>query len=125
MLTSWDESSGKEINDLILFCKESHVCGTTVESQYYAPPTETERGRRVSTKHVCCHCYADSKFVTDEDVEIRFERRGRAYLPMCRDCLDNGVGMIWKKGKPNIHQRETEKQAKRAVGRNVNKRTNK
>ena len=54
VLTSWDESSDKEINDLILFCKESHVCGTTVESQYYAPPTETERGRRVTTKHVCC-----------------------------------------------------------------------
>ena len=125
VLTSWDESSDKEINDLILFCKESHVCGTAVESQYYAPPTETERGRRVSTKHVCCHCYADSKFVTNEDVEIGFERRRRAYLPMCRDCLDNGVSMIWKKGKPNIHQREIEKRAKRAVGRNVNKRTKK
>ena len=100
------------------------MCGTTFESQYYAPP-KTERWRRVSTKHVCYHCYADSKFVTDNDVETRFERRGRAYLPMCRGCLDNGVSMIWKKGKPNIHQRGAEKRAKRVFGRNVNKRTQK
>ena len=65
----------------------------TVESQYYAQP-KTERLRRVSTEHVCCHCYANSKFVTDKDVGITFEMRGRAHLPMYEDCPYNGVGMI-------------------------------
>ena len=32
--TSWVESPDKEIDNLILLHKESHVCDTAVESQY-------------------------------------------------------------------------------------------
>ena len=60
------------------------MCGASVEAQYYAPEGDIERGRRARTKHVCCHCYADSHLAKNIDVEAREERLGQGYLPMCR-----------------------------------------
>ena len=71
-----------EEEDTMLFFRESHVCGDSVEAQYYVPEGDIERGRRVITKHVCCHCYADIHLAKNKDVEAREERRGKGYLPM-------------------------------------------
>ena len=73
-----------EEEDPMIFCRESHVCGSSVEAQYYAPEGGIDRGKRVRTKHVCCHCYADSHLAKKNDVEAREERLGQGYLPMCR-----------------------------------------
>ena len=78
----------------MIFCRESHVCEALVEVQYYAPEGDTGRGRRVSTKHVCCHCYADNHLAKNKEVKTREERRGQGYLPMCKDCLNNGVPVV-------------------------------
>ena len=52
--------SADEEEETMIFCRWSQVCGDLVEVQYYAPGGDIERLSRVSTKHVCCHCYADS-----------------------------------------------------------------
>ena len=55
----------------MLFCREYHVCGASVEVQYYAPEGYIDRGRRVSMKHVCCHCYDDSQLKNNNNMEAR------------------------------------------------------
>ena len=70
MATALTDGSDEE-DKPIIFCRESHMCGALVELQYYAPNGEIERGRRVSTKHVCCHCYADSHLANNKDAEAR------------------------------------------------------
>ena len=44
-----------EEEEPMIFCRECHVCGSSVEAKYYAPEGGIERGRRVITKNVCCH----------------------------------------------------------------------
>ena len=83
----------------MIFCRESHVCGASVEAWYCAPEGEIDRGGRFSTKHVCCQCYADSHLAKNKDVDAREERRGQVYLPMCKYCLNNGVPVAYKRGK--------------------------
>ena len=60
-----------EEEDPMLFCRESHVCGDSVEAQYYAPEGDIGRGRTVSTKHVCCHCYADIHLAKNKELKAR------------------------------------------------------
>ena len=54
MATALTDGADEEEEPMI-FCRESYVCGDLVEAQYYAPEGDIERGRRVSSKHVCCH----------------------------------------------------------------------
>ena len=56
MATALTDGADEEEEQMI-FCRESHVCQALVEAQYYAPEGDIERGMRVRTKHVCCHCY--------------------------------------------------------------------
>ena len=70
MATLLTDDSDEEEEPMI-FCRESHVCGASVEAQYYAPEGDIGIGRRESTKHVCCHCYADSHLAKNKDLEAR------------------------------------------------------
>ena len=76
MAAARTSGDGKE-KEPLLFCREAHVCGTSIEAQYYAPEGDIDKGGRISTKPICCHCYADSHLVRDKDVEVLKERRGR------------------------------------------------
>ena len=55
----------------MIFFRESHVCAASVEAQYYVPEGDIGRGSTVSTKHVCCHCYADIHLAKNKEVEAR------------------------------------------------------
>ena len=90
-----------EEDEPMLFCRESHVCGASVEAQYYLPEGEIERRRRARTKHVCCHCYTDIHLEKNKDAEAREDRRVQGYLTMCKDCLKNGAKVAYKRVKAN------------------------
>ena len=47
MATACTSEAGEE-EEPLLFCREAHVCGTSAETQYYAPEGDTERGERVA-----------------------------------------------------------------------------
>ena len=85
--------------------------------QYYAPEGDIERGRRVSTKQVCFHCYSDSYLANNKDVETIKESRGQGYSPMCKDCLKNGVTVAYKRGEANQVQAANKKRKKKSIGR--------
>ena len=65
----------------LLFCREAHVYGASVEAQYYAPTGIVKRGRKIRTKHIYCHSYADNHLTKNKDVVAREERQGQGYLP--------------------------------------------
>ena len=90
--------------------------GASVEAQYYAPEGYIERGRRVSTKQVFFHCYADSHLANNKDVEAREDSRGQGYLPMCKDCINNGLPLVYKRGEANQVQAAKENSKKKSVG---------
>ena len=65
-----DEEDEKEAESPLLFCIESHICQTTVETQYYAPENNQRRGRRVAAKWcVCSHCYTDENLANKDEVK--------------------------------------------------------
>ena len=116
MINGSEEDSERE--EPILFCREANLCGAVVEAQYYAPKNKKERGSRIITKYVCCHCYADRKLASIKDVEAREERRGRKFNPICKDCLSNGVPVVYTKGaKKNQAQASSEKRKRKDAGR--------
>ena len=82
----------------ILFCREANLCGTAVEAQYYAPKDSQGKRKRISTKHICCHCNTDRNLAKNKDVEEREERMERPFHPICKDCLCNGVPVVYAKG---------------------------
>ena len=45
------------------------------------------------------------------------ERQGRGYLPMCKECLRNGVLVVWKRSKADKLQAANEKRKKKSTGR--------
>ena len=64
-----EDEEGNNEQEPILFCKEAHVCGTAIESQYYAPPnTPRKCGRIIATKYICCHFYTDGDLVSRQGV---------------------------------------------------------
>ena len=67
-------------------------------------------------KHVCFHCYANSHLAENKDVEAIEERQVRGYLRMCKDCLNNGVPVAYKRGGVNQVQAAKEKSKKKSVG---------
>ena len=97
----------------LLFCKEAHVCGTTIESQYYAPEETPSKGGRVPAKHICCHCYTDSHFANKKYVQGKHALSGRGFLPICKDCVDDGAMPVFKKGRPNQVELTREKVQKK------------
>ena len=98
---------GDEREEPILFCREANLCGSVVEAQYYAPKDKTGRGNRIHTKYICIHCYADKKLASNKDVEAREERQGRPFHPIFKDCLRNGVPVVYKTGeKKNTRDRQ-------------------
>ena len=115
MATALTDASD-EVEEPKLFCRESDVCGDSVGVQYYAPLGVIKRGRGVIKKHSCFHCYSDSHLSKNNDVEAREERRGQGYLHMCKECLNNGVPVVYKRGKVNRVQVVKEKSRKRNVG---------
>ena len=50
-------------------------------------------------------------------MEASKERRGRGYLPMCKDCLRNGMLVVWKRRKAHKLQAAKEERKKKIVGR--------
>ena len=82
-----------------------------------APEGEIERWRRVITKHIFYHCYTDIHLVNNKDAKAREERQVQGYLTMCKDCLNNGVTLSYKRGKSNQVQAAKEKRKKKSVGR--------
>jgi len=83
----------------LLFCKEAHVCYNTIESQYYASEGAVpNKGGRVQTKHICCHCYSGGDLADDEYIdERRDDRGGKKYLPICKACVDDGAHLQTRK----------------------------
>ena len=109
---------GGEKEEPVLFCREANLCGAAVESQCYTPRDKTVRGSRVPTKHVCCHCYADSNLTRDEDAEDRETRGGRVHRPVCKSCLANGVPVVCaKRAKKNQVEASKEKRNRKSAGR--------
>ena len=70
MATALTDGDDEE-EEPVLFCRESHVYGASVEAQYHAPEEDIERGKRVIMKHVCCHCYDDSHLKNNNNMEAR------------------------------------------------------
>lgn len=73
-----------------------------VEARHYAPKDSNGRGKRIHAKHVCWHCYAGRNLARIKDVEEREERRGRSFHPVCKDCLGNGVPVLYTGGGGRI-----------------------
>ena len=96
MASEPEESEERE--EPILFCREANLCGTAVEAQSYAPNDSQGKGKRIHTKHICCHFYTDRNLAKNQDVEEREERRGRPFHPVGKDCLCNGVPVVYTKG---------------------------
>ena len=67
------DGADEEEDPMIIF-RESHMYGDLVEAQYYASEGVIEKERRVSTNHICCHCYTDSHLENNKDVEARKDR---------------------------------------------------
>jgi hypothetical protein len=100
----------------LLFCRESLVCGTSIESQYYAPGSDPQRGRRIATKHLCCHCYSDRGMASKKYVQAKHTLGGKGFLPICKHCVDDGATPVFKKGRPNqLEKANEERQGKRAA----------
>ena len=93
-----ESEESKEREEPILFCREANMCGTAVEAQYYAPKDSQGRGKRIYAKRICCHCYTDRNLAKIKGVEEREERRGRPFHPICKNCLCNGVPVMYTKG---------------------------
>lgn len=106
-----------EKEEPILFCREANLCGAAVEKQYYAPSDRTDRGKRIQTKYVCCHCYADTDLARMKDIEGREMREGRQYHPICKSCLKNGAPVVYIKGrKKNQVEASMDKRNRRSAG---------
>ena len=111
--------------DPILFCKEAHVCGTAIESQYYAPPDTPRKGGRVAAKYICSHCYADGDLASRQDVMKSCTLGGKGILPICKSCLDDGAVPITTRGKTNYLEAAVEKRAKKKAAKASRKRAKK
>ena len=113
-----ESEEGEEREEPILFCREANLCGTVVEAQYYAPKYNQGKGKRIHTKHICCHCYTDRNLAKIKDVEEREVRRGRPFHPICKDCLCNGVPVVYTKGgRKNWLDESNEKRKRKKAGR--------
>ena len=107
-----------EKEEPVLFCRGANICGAIVKTQYYAPKDETVQGSRVPTKHIRCHCYADSNLTMNRDIEDIETRGGWAYRPMCKRCLANGVPVVYtKRAKKNQVKASKDKRNKKSAGR--------
>ena len=108
-----ETEEGKDEELPLLFCRESLVCWSTIESQYYATGAAT-KGGRVQTKHICCHCYSDRKLADDKYIgEKRGEVGGKKYLPICEACVDDGADLVKRKGAKTNKIQETKSKRKR------------
>ena len=117
---------GDEREEPILFCREANLCGSLVEAQCYTPRDQKGRGNRIHTKYICCYCCADKKLASIKDVEAREERQGRPFHPICKDCLRNGVPVVYKTGgKKNQGQAMNEKRKRKSAGWVAHKRRRK
>ena len=54
-----DEDDEGSDNDPLLFCKEAHLCGTAIESRYYASSDNPRKNGRIAATYICCYCYTD------------------------------------------------------------------
>ena len=108
---SKDEEEDNE--EPILFCKEAHVCGTAIESQYYAPSDKPRKGGRVAAKYICCHCYTDGDLASRQDVMKTRTLGGKGILPICKSCLHDGAVPVTTRGKTNYLEAAVEKRAKK------------
>ena len=106
----------------LLFCREAHVCGTAIESQYYAPPGDPQRGRRIAAKYLCCHCYSDRDLANKKDVQKKHSLGGKGFLPICTHCLDDGAKPVFKGGRPNRLEKATEERQKKRATKDTRKR---
>ena len=87
-------------------------------AQYYAPKDSQGRGKRIHTKHICSHCFTDRNLAKNKDVEEREERRGRPFHPIYKDCLCNGVPVVYVKGRRKKQLDESnEKRKQKMAGR--------
>ena len=57
---------------------------------------------------------SSTDFATVGDVEKLHKCDGRAHLPICRDCLADGVPPTWTRGKRNELKRKNEQKKKKA-----------
>ena len=112
--------------DPLLFCKESHVCVTAIENQYYVTGGNPLKGGRMGTKHGSCHCYSTWCFADDTDAESICNRHSRSYLIICKYCLNNEVPLTFRNGgKQNQVQENAEKRRKKSNAKVMHNRANK
>ena len=111
-----------------LFCFAGRLICADLWSRLSTMHRETRRewGNRIHTKYICIHCYADKKLASNKDVEAREERQGRPFHPICKDCLRNGVPVVYKTGgKKHQGQAMEEKRKRKSAGRVAHKRRRK
>ena len=73
--------------------REAHCCNDPVEPIYYA--TQDTRGGRIVTKDICAVCYGPDNLVLKQDLLESGHTKGKEPLPMCRDCFDSGMNLVF------------------------------
>eukprot|EP00978_Attheya_sp_CCMP212_P025218 scaffold80767_cov35-Attheya_sp.AAC.2 len=73
--------------------REAHHCNNPVEPIYYA--TQDTRGGRIVTKDICAVCYGPDDLVLKQELLDSGLTKGREPLPICRDCLDLGMNLVF------------------------------
>ena len=78
----------------VLFCKESFTCGDPIEPHYYPSGKEATKGRRVTTRQICCICHSSNDLAKYSDVEKHYVRGGifarAVWLMGCRQLSLSG-----------------------------------
>ena len=80
--------------------REAHRCNDPVEPIYYA--TQDTRGGRIVTKDICAVCYGPDDLVLKQDLLESGHTKGKEPLPMCRDCFDSGMNLVFSAKATNF-----------------------
>ena len=102
---------GIEIIGGKFFARQSLLCGSPIESDYYNPQTGT-KGGRIVTKDICALCYVSDDLVAPNEIKKTVNIGGKIPLTICRGCLDSGVDPPCSAGRrKNVKQAKQQKMA--------------
>ena len=102
---------GSEIKGGKFFARQSLVCGSPIESDYYNPQTGT-KGGRIVTKDICALCYVSDDLVSPNEIMKTRDIGGKVPLTICRGCYDSGVEPPCSAGRrKNVKQAKQQKKA--------------
>ena len=102
---------GIEMKGGKFFARQSLLCGSPIEFDYYNPQTGT-KGGRIVTKDICALCYVNDDLVSPNEIKKTVDIGGKIPLTICRGCLDSGlVPPCSAGGRKNVKQAKQQKKA--------------